>query len=287
MSRSVDSLRAFMATSGRAVAYTPTPGVIAVGSGKGGVGTSLVSALLAIEAARRGERVLLVDADESVGSLHMMLGVSDAGPGLGALRGGAIAPRALLRPVLPGLALLPGGGGGIDATLTTAVAEHRALLRRVWGIFPDFSTVVIDGGSRLDSVTTACAAGVERLVCVTTADRISLAASYALFKVVRSRFESLPIELVVNGTEEHQGRTLHGIVRAATQSFLGTDVRLGGIIPRDARLGEGVQSGHSMADSAPNGTAMSAAGSVVDRILSERQAMLGQEASLFPVLPTL
>ena len=86
-----------MSAPGRGPAYAPIPGVIAVGAGKGGVGTSLVSALLALEAARLGEQVLLVDADENVGSLHMMLGLEDAGPGVGALRGGAIEPEDLLK----------------------------------------------------------------------------------------------------------------------------------------------------------------------------------------------
>src|ERR1044071_3693357 len=51
------------------------PTCVLVASGKGGVGTSSVAALLALAAADRGEKVLLVDASESGGSLHHLFGV--------------------------------------------------------------------------------------------------------------------------------------------------------------------------------------------------------------------
>lgn len=112
MNRSTDSLKEFTASSGSEDRFRPRPGVIVVGSGKGGVGTSVIVALLGLQAMRQGEHVLLVDADEAVGSLHLMFGVSDPGPGLGSLRAAGVTPTSLLLPVAPGLALFPGGGGG-------------------------------------------------------------------------------------------------------------------------------------------------------------------------------
>jgi len=49
--------------------------VLAVGGGKGGIGKSLVSANLGIELARRGRRVVLVDADLGGANLHTCLGI--------------------------------------------------------------------------------------------------------------------------------------------------------------------------------------------------------------------
>ena len=273
MSKSIESLKSFVSTSRGSAGLVPTSGVLAVGAGKGGVGTSMISALLAVEASRRGERVLLIDADESVGSLHTMFGMSQPQQGLGLLRGGLIEPEGLLQPVAPGLTLVPGGSGGIDATFSGALAEHRAMMRRLSVLFPRYSTVIIDGGSRLESVMAACATGVERLLCVTSGDRLSLAASYALFKVARARFEGLPIELIVNGTDEGQGRRLHSVVRSATQSFLGTDVRLGGTIPSDDLLRQYVELGRSIT-ALESGPAVSASASVMHRLLSERATRL-------------
>jgi flagellar biosynthesis protein FlhG len=49
--------------------------VIAIGGGKGGIGKSLISANLGIELARRGKRVMLVDADLGGANLHTTLGI--------------------------------------------------------------------------------------------------------------------------------------------------------------------------------------------------------------------
>ena len=49
--------------------------VISIGGGKGGIGKSLIAANLGIELARRGKRVVLVDADLGGANLHTTLGV--------------------------------------------------------------------------------------------------------------------------------------------------------------------------------------------------------------------
>ena len=63
-----------------------------VASGRGGSGTSLVSALLAVAAAGDGRRVLLIDADDFVGPLALTLGVQ-ARASWQDLRGGRLSPR--------------------------------------------------------------------------------------------------------------------------------------------------------------------------------------------------
>ncbi len=259
-----------MAGSGGSAPFEPRPGVFVVGSGKGGVGTSVVAALLAVEAARRHGRVLLVDADETVGSLHLMFGQDDGGPGLGALRKPGVVAEDLLRQVAPGVSLLSGGGGGVDATLSSALGERRSLLRRVSGLYDDFTTVVVDGGSRLESVMAACSAGAARLLCVTTGDRISLAASYALFKVARARFRGLPVDLLVNRADAAEASDLHAVVGRAARSFLATDIGFGGSIPTSPEVVWSLQAGVSLFGVEARsgaGTAMTALG---DRLFGSR-----------------
>lgn len=51
------------------------PRIWAVGGGKGGVGKSLISALLSMELARTGEPTVLVDADLGGANIHTLMGV--------------------------------------------------------------------------------------------------------------------------------------------------------------------------------------------------------------------
>lgn len=281
---SVDSLKAFVAAGGgRDASHRVVAGVVVFGAGKGGVGTSMLAGLVALQAARRGATVLLVDADETVGSLHLMFGVQGEIPGLGTLRGGDVMPEDLLRSVAPGLTLFPGGGGGLDATLSVAAAERRMLLRRVAGLYERYDLVVVDGGSRLDSVMASCAAGAERVVCVTTADRIAQAAAYALLKVVRGRFGDLSAELVVNRAADAAARAAHGLVKAASVSFLEADVDYGGGVPEDSELADLLAAGGSLADSDPQGPASVATGGIADRLLLEQDARTPGATAVLPL----
>ena len=156
------------------------------------------------------------------------------------------------------------------------------MLRRVSGLYERFSTVIVDGGSRLESVMAACGIGAERLLCVTAADRISLAASYALFKVARGRFQSLPVQLVVNGSEHAEAQDLHDLVRSAARNFLSTDIRFGGAVPQDEKLHGLLRRGVSMTELDAESVALSAVEEMASRMLGERDSAGGR-----PPLPLI
>lgn len=282
MSRSADSLRAFVARGG-GPDFEPTPGVVVVGSGKGGVGTSSVAVLMAREFNRQGQHVLLVDGDEHVGSLHLLLGMADAGPGLGALRSGGRQPADLLREVRAGLHLLPGGSvGAAGDGSTLATAERRALFRRIAGLYEHYDVVVVDGGARLDSVTAALSAGAERLLAVTGTDRVSLAATYALLKVALVRFRGLPAGVVVNRAAGAPGAAAHRIVEGAGERFLQRSVPLAGAIPEDGLLAAAFESEAGLAGLPADAPSLQAAGRTVSTLLQEQAS-----GTVTPVLPLI
>jgi flagellar biosynthesis protein FlhG len=59
--------------------------ILAIASGKGGVGKSLLAANLGVALARLGRTVVLVDLDLGGSNLHLFLGVRNRNPGLGSL----------------------------------------------------------------------------------------------------------------------------------------------------------------------------------------------------------
>jgi MinD-like ATPase involved in chromosome partitioning or flagellar assembly len=268
MSTSVDSLRAFVARNGRGVGPDPHPGVVVFGAGKGGVGTSTVAALVALAGAERGLDVLLVDADENVGSQHLLLGITDPGPGIGSLRGGARSPEDLVLDVAPGLKLLPGGGAGDAGTLAAAVAERRALLARVSSLYSRFDLIVVDGGSRLESVMAACRTGAERLLAVTAPDRISLAAGYALFKVAKARYPDMPVEVIVNGASARRADDVFHVVHTAAETFLSSPVGFAGSVPEDPTLRANLDAGVPLPLAGPGSAAQEVVAHWTPRLLS-------------------
>jgi len=282
MNQSLKSLRTYMENGGETSQWTPTPGVVVVGAGKGGVGTSTISALLALAGARDGRRVLLVDCDEGVGSLHLLMGLTDPGPGLGDLRGGELTPPDLLQALAPSLWFLPGGGGGPEATLATSLGERRALFGRVSSLYEEFDLVVLDGGSHLASVLAACSAGSERLLALTTHDRVAMAATYALLKVTHERLPHLPIEILVNLQQDTSSDGVFHTMSLAGNRFLGIQPGFAGHVPIDPDLETLCETGASLSALSPSSHASVATGLLHGRLAAEQEAA---QDGITPVLP--
>jgi flagellar biosynthesis protein FlhG len=280
VSTQVESLRRFVAARAPegardgAQRAARLPRVVAVGSGKGGVGTSGIAALLGLTVSSRGHDVLLVDGDENVGTLHLLLGARPR-YGFGALRRGEAVPEQLLVPLGPTLTLLAGGGAadGDDPLLSSA--ERRVLFRRASSFYDGYDLVVVDGGSRLDSVLGICGAGVGRLLTVTTGDHISVAAAYALIKATDARFPGIPVEVLVNQQDERTARQAYDQLQAGAAHFLRRAVGYAGAIPDDACLRAGMAAGMTVADAAAGSPTAVAVQEVGLRLLSELDAQAG------------
>ena len=181
--------------------------VLLVTSGKGGVGTSLIAALTALTAAECGKRVLLVDACESGGSLHHLFGVRPT-HSLWMLSHPRIQANDALVTIDETLMLLPGGTSGA-AVAPTSDDDRRAALGRLASIYSEFDLVLFDGGSRLDTITAISESADPAVLLVTSADRLALAANYALVKSVRTRRSNTVISVVAN--RQWRGRVGRGL----------------------------------------------------------------------------
>ena len=254
---------------------TPTDAtVLVIASGKGGTGVSLATALLGLAVAGEGRRVLLVDGTESYGALHLMLGVVPLHP-LAALRGGAADAEELLTPVTETLALFPGGGADAGGIAPLSMAERQLLFVRVAELYERYDLVVVDAGSRLEAVLTACAGGVSRLLLVTSEDQIAMAATHALLKAVAAREPGLPVDVLVNRTGAHEAERVAAHMRDAAARFVGLELGFAGAIPDDPCLQGGLGAGMTVQDAAAGSPAALAARTAGLRMLNDEGALVG------------
>lgn len=256
--------------------------VLVVGGGKGGVGTSTVAAFLALALAERAASVLAVDGNEHHGSLAPLLGQAGATTDLAQLRGGRQGPEDLLVGVNQTLRLLPGGGLEPDQDQELSLNERRLLFRRVSSLYPRFQFVVVDGGSRADSVCAACAAGVARVLAVTVPDRIAAAATFALFKTVRSRFSQVPADLVVNRADPGEAQEVFALIVDGGQRFLGWRPDLAAVLPEDQALGPALSRGPTLDErlTSPVGTELCG---LADRLVAAAPAGSDVDSSVIPL----
>lgn len=233
------------------------PPVLVIGSGKGGVGKSVVGIALAACSAEAGRRVLLVDGAQNFGNLHVLLGVRPRAS-LADLLLGVASVEELLTPVVEGLTLIP-ADSGTEALQALGGVERARLHHRLTALYDGFDLVVSDTEPGADSVLRACTLNASRLVMVTVPEPAALTDAYAVIKLVHLEVRRLPIGVVVNrATSELDGLSAFNKLAAAAERFLGRTLDLDGVVPEDASLRAAARQPGGLLTAAARGPAMEA-----------------------------
>ena len=214
--------------------------VIAIASGKGGVGKTWLAITLAQALAQAGRRVVLMDADLGLANADVQLGLNPARDIAAVLRDGA-APEAAAMALPAGFHLLPGrsGSGALAGLGGAALDRATALPRR---LATRWQEVVVDVGAGVEAPQRRLAAQADLLLVVATEEPTSLTDAYAVLKLFSRDAPGGDARLVVNlAGGAAAGQRTHAALAAAARQFLGRELALAGIIRRDAKVPDAIR----------------------------------------------
>ena len=208
--------------------------MIAVASGKGGVGKTWFAITLAHALAMRGDRVLLFDGDLGLANVDIQLGITPASDLSAVISGRLTLDQAVLRHPA-GFAILAGrSGSGALSALDGAALERTLVALR--GASAQYDHVVLDLGAGLDSSVRRMSAFADLLLVVATEEPTSLTDAYAVMKL-HAADAGREARVVVNqATSRANGERTYATLARACKAFLGTTPRLAGIVRRDDRV---------------------------------------------------
>ena len=170
--------------------------VLAVTSGKGGVGKTNLSIALALAAADLGRNAVILDADLGLANVDVILDVQPT-HNLSHVISGEIPIEEALTVVSNGLRLLPGAAGLTHMADLTA-PEHEFFLRSMDRLERDSELLIIDTGAGIARRTIDfCVASGEVLV-VTTPEPTAIADAYAMIKALGQTDPTLELWLTIN-----------------------------------------------------------------------------------------
>lgn len=236
---------------------------LCVASGKGGTGKSILASNLAVQRARRGERVLLVDFDAGLANAHLLLGLAPEYD-LGHVVEGRVTARAALADGPHGLKLLSGGVGR-QTLVDPSRRELDRLFRALRSLEDDFDLMIIDHGAGLGYSTVAHLAATSTLLLVTNHEVTALSDGYALFKRAVTVNPAIRIGLVVNRAPDARlAQAAWDRFRGASQRFLGREPEFVGWVPADPAVSQSVQQREPVTLSFPDSPAAKAIRTVTE-----------------------
>jgi flagellar biosynthesis protein FlhG len=155
--------------------------VVAIASGKGGVGKSLLSASMGIYLAQLGKHVVLVDASLGSGNLHTLLGMNEPGPCLHAFLNRDVTSIQDVVTTTPfrGLGLIPALNNAYGAT-NPKQAQKTRLLTNIRSLPADYVIVDLPSGSDFNTLDLFLAA--DLLVTITVPEPTAIESCFRLTK---------------------------------------------------------------------------------------------------------
>lgn len=206
--------------------------VLAITSGKGGVGKTTLSANLAIALAGRSQRVTVFDADIGLANLDVMLGR----PAKGTLQE-VISGAKTLNDVIedgPGGIKFVGGGSGIETMINLTGRAGDAFLREIGELERNTDYLIFDTGAGIDANVMAFLTAATEVFVVITPDPASLTDGYATAKAIITSDPSVTVKIVMNMVDdEAQAKAVYARLSSIAQQFLGVSLNYAGFIRND------------------------------------------------------
>jgi len=246
--------------------------VIAITSGKGGVGKTNFAINLSIYLSRAGKRVILIDADFGLANVEVLFGVS---------------PRYSFREVLSGevtvadaLTMGPDGvrflSGGSGFTQMANITEsHLAALLSGFSQLEDLTDIlIIDTGAGVSKAVTNLLKAAGEIIVVTTSDPTAIADAYAVMKAIAEEDTDPPVtKIVVNRVESSkEGLEVYKRLYRVCSRFLNIKPINLGNIPYDRHLVRSVKSQEPVALMYPNSESSRSIQIICKKLLDENVA---------------
>ncbi len=229
--------------------------IIAVGSGKGGVGKTWFSITLANALSNMGKRVLLFDGDLGLANVDVQLGLMPKRDLNDVIRGRMGIDKVIQTYEEGNFDIVAGRSG--QASLSALPSQRLAILRdQLIDISSEYDVVIADLGAGVDRTVRMLSATASSTLLLTTDEPTSLTDAYAFIKLGNAAGMSKNINIVVNmASSVSEGEKTYKTLLKACENFLRLSPPLAGMIRVDAKVKETIRSQTPILIRSPNAEA--------------------------------
>ena len=214
--------------------------VIAITSGKGGVGKTSIVANLGYAFTKLGKKVLILDADLGLGNLDVLLGLAPKYNLSHVIMGEKKIEEILVEG--PGhMKILPASSGIQELTHLTRV-QKIDIFTQLDRLIDSVDILLIDTAAGISPNVMDFNATAQEIVVVVSPEPTSITDAYALMKVLSLKYSEKVCKLLVNmTTRPEEGREVFRQLHLVTDRFLDISSEYLGCILYDAKVTKGVK----------------------------------------------
>ena len=244
--------------------------IIAVASGKGGVGKTWFSITLSHALALRSQRALLFDGDLGLANVDIQLGLMPQYD-----LGSVIAGRLSLNQAAMAY---PNGGFDVIAGRSGSGSLANIPLSRLQIVGEDlllmaskYDQIILDLGAGVEKSVRQLAKAANTILVVSSDEPTSLTDAYAFIKVTAMEHPGTDIRVVINAANStREGERTYQTLLKACEGFLKISPPLAGIVRRDTRVREAIRNQTPILIRSPQAEAAVDVQAIADRLISDR-----------------
>ncbi|QQE11210.1 MinD/ParA family protein [Planctomycetota bacterium] len=220
--------------------------IIAVSSGKGGVGKTTMSVNLAVQLSKLGRKVVLLDADLGTANADVICNVAPSNNLAHVVAGRKTIDQAIINAP-GGFELIP-GASGLAQIANLSDFERARLMQQIKTLEDTRDMIIIDTGAGVSPNVLGFLAAADEILLVTTPEPTAITDAYALVKTLSRKVDMTGttrnghvdhpgLRILVNMVrDEAEAKVIYDRISAVCKKFLGISPRFAGHITADPRV---------------------------------------------------
>lgn len=214
--------------------------VIAITSGKGGVGKTNLSVNLGLALAEQGKQVALLDADMGLANVDVLLGMYPKFNLSHVLKGEKTLSEIIVTGP-SGLQVIP-ASSGLQHMSDLSTVEQAAVIRAFSDIDQDLDVLIVDTAAGISSSVINFARACQEVIVVVCDEPTSLTDAYAFIKLLNRDYGLSRFHILTNMVQSaQQGQNLFQKLTKVTDRYLDVTLQFAGAVPYDEYLRKAVQ----------------------------------------------
>ncbi|MFT7413803.1 MAG: flagellar biosynthesis protein FlhG [Methylophagaceae bacterium] len=224
--------------------------VIAVASGKGGVGKTNITVNLGVALATQGRQVLLLDADLGLANIDVMLGLHPQYNLQHVLNGSKTLAEIIVEGPA-GLKIIP-AASGVQKMAELSPAEHAGMIQAFSEMDQHIDVLLIDSAAGITDSVVSFTRAAQEVIVVVCDEPASITDAYAFIKLLSREYDVNRFHIIANMCRTIQeGRELFNKISMVCDRFLEVNLDFMGIVPFDEDLRRAVKKQRAVVDYLP------------------------------------